>query len=461
MRRAATGSGSVYRRKDGRWEAAAYLTTTAGSRKRVRVYADTSTAARTRLADLLRRESQGLAVPERTWTVGDYLDYWLANVAPVSRQPKTVEMYEMVIRLHLKPYLGTRPLAQLSVSRLQLMVNQQLAAGRSVRSVQITRMVLSAALTRAMREELIVRNVARLVELPSWERKEISPWSDVEAGRFLRTAQSHPLYAAFLLLTLYGLRRGEALGLRWEDIDFEGRVLHVRQQVQRIGDRLVAGRLKTRASRRDLPLLPLVSRVLELHQTDQAKLGRAHELGELGDLVFRSSTGQPVDPKNICRTFHHLREQTGLRRITMHQLRHTAATLLKKHGVQPRDAQLILGHSNVVTTQQIYQHGDADAQRAGLAGVQRLLTEGSTKTYCRQLQPSNRSVVALLATFLSGGSSGTRTHDTLLKSHPKASIILSLTEVNQYESARRKQRLLGTAAVNLAADAAATSRGSL
>ena len=119
------------------------------------------------------------------------------------------------------------------------------------------RTVLSAALTRAVREELIPRNVARLVELPEWQRTTIRPWTVDEAKRFLTAARSDPLYAAFLLLILYGLRRGEALGLRWADIDFEAGTIEIRQQLQRIRGQLLLGPVKTRAGKRDMPLLDL------------------------------------------------------------------------------------------------------------------------------------------------------------------------------------------------------------
>ena len=132
-----------------------------------------------------------------------------------------------------------------------------------MRKVQVMRTVLSAALTRAMREELVVRNVARLVELPEWRRATIRPWSADEARQFLAVAKPDPLYAAFVLLIFYGLRRGEALGLRWEDIDFDAGTIRIRQQLQRIRGELLLAPLKTQAGKRDLPLLDVVRQALE------------------------------------------------------------------------------------------------------------------------------------------------------------------------------------------------------
>ena len=140
----------------------------------------------------------------------------------------------MTIRLYLKPELGKYQLKRLSVPVVQAFLNRQLRAGRSVRNVQIMRQVLSAALSRAVREELVVRNVARLVELPTWEPGIVVPWTSAEALAFFGAASDDPLCPAFVLLLLYGMRRGEVLGRRWADVDFDAQMIHVRQQIQRV-----------------------------------------------------------------------------------------------------------------------------------------------------------------------------------------------------------------------------------
>ncbi len=141
---------------------------------------------------------------------------------------------------------------------------REIEPGESIRLVHVMRQVLSAALSRAMREELVSRNVARLVELPAWQPAEVVPWSAAEALAFLAAAKTDPLYPAFVFLLLYGMRRGEVLGLRWSDID--GGTIHVRQQVQRIAGKLVLGPVKTRAGRRDLPLLGLADEALMIRR---------------------------------------------------------------------------------------------------------------------------------------------------------------------------------------------------
>jgi integrase len=366
-RRRVNGDGSITKRADGRWMGRYYAWTTAGTRKRVSVYGRTRKEAANRMREAQERNRQGIPVPDRTWKLGDWLDYWLANVVAGNRRPATYMLYETTVRTYLKPALGSAPLTRLSASRVQAFLNEQLAAGRSIRRVQVMRTVLSSALTRAMREELVVRNVARLAELPGWERQHITPWTAAEARAFLDAAKDDPLYPAFMLLLLYGLRRGEVLALRWRDIDQADGEIRIRQQIQRNNGELRIGMLKTAAARRDLPLLPIAGEVLEIRSqaqaTDRAELDRIWQ--DTG-LVFTTRTGRPIEPRNLVRSFHRICTANGLRAIKVHHLRHTTATLLKNLRVPARDAQLILGHSRLAVTLEIYTHEDRQAQHEAL-----------------------------------------------------------------------------------------------
>ncbi len=147
------------------------------------------------------------------WKLGEYLDYWLENIARPAARPTTYAKYETITRLYLRPGLGRYRLDRLSVAVVQSWLNSRLAAGDSIAKVHVMRTVLGAALTRAMREELVSRNVARLVTLPPNRPARQQPWSPNEALAFLQAARGDRLYPAFVLLLAYGLRRGEVLGL--------------------------------------------------------------------------------------------------------------------------------------------------------------------------------------------------------------------------------------------------------
>ncbi|WNV92031.1 tyrosine-type recombinase/integrase [Umezawaea sp. Da 62-37] len=378
-RRRANGEGSIYQRKDnGRWDGAVYVQTASGGRKRMRVYGATRAEVHSKLTALMAKDQQGIPTPDKPWKLGEYLGYWLEEVVRPNLRSSTYETYEQRIRLNLRPALGRYALTRLTVATVQDFFNQQLGDGHSVRKVQMMREVLRSALSHAMHEEHVARNVARLVKLPKYEPEEIYPWSVDEARQFLVAAQSDPLAAAFTLLVVYGLREGEVLGLRWQDVNLAAGVLEVRQQLQRTGGALRQTPLKTRAGRRDLPLVGLTRAALTRQHVRQTSARQAAEEiwqggGDAAELVFTTKSGLPIEPRNFVRSFQRICQQHEVRRIKVHHVRHTAATTLKGLGVGARDAQLLLGHSQISTTQQIYQHDSMEGRQRALDLVDQAL----------------------------------------------------------------------------------------
>lgn len=362
------------------------------------------------------------------------------------------------MRNHLQPTLGRIHLSKLTVQDVQRVLNDKLATGTSVRTAHAIRSVLRAALSRAAREELVFKNVAKLVEIPAWHRKAITPWTPEQSKTFLTAAQDHRWYAGYLMLLSYGMRRGEVLGLRWSDIDFANDRFQVEQQLQRIDGKLALGPVKTEAGRRLLPLIPavrdaLLTRYIQAYGED-VPMDRTETNPHAEDLVLLSSTGTPVDPKNFVRTFHEIRTTAGLPRITVHHTRHTAATTLKNLHVPARDAQLILGHSHVTTTQQLYQHGDIEGQTEALVRVGQLLTaDTAAETAVKNGLSTGES--AIFHAFTPGGPGGARTLDTLLKS--VLSIVSRTTDIPVIARLRTLTyaRMLGRVAVKTAATSTA------
>jgi integrase len=454
-RRNANGEGSApYRRKDGRWEAAGYFLTTSGVRKRKSFYGATRQEAHDKLVVAKAQAQQGVPVPDRTWRVGEYLDHWLEQVILPNRRPKTYITYSQRVRLNLKPGLGKYRLTSLSVSAVQSFFKQRLADGHSIRKVHMMREVLRSALSRAMRDELIFRNVARLVDLPSYQPEEFVPWSAQEARRFLQAARQHRLYLAFLLFLLFGLREGEVLGLRWCDVDVERQSLRIRQQVQRVNGIWQAGPVKTKTGRRDLPLIGIVREALHEHQQRQlderSQAGESWQESRTSDgLVFTSPNGLPIDPRGLLRMFRRLCTKHGLRQIRIHDTRHTVGTILKDLGVPDRDIQLILGHANISTTQAIYQHGNTPAQREAIEKTAALLfpQEDGSETN-RHLLPSNLSSIGVQFKTKFGADRGIRTHDPLFTNSNFASISDRFAEVNSILDVVRRRWNIGIVAVN-------------
>jgi len=453
--RRANGEGTIYRRRDGRYEGAVYLMTTGGRSKRAHFYGSTRVEVHDKLTEAKRQAQQGILMADQRWRLGDYLDYWLGNVVAPNLRATTSARYSVNIRLYIKPTLGKYLITQLSVPIVQSFLNDHLANGHSVRSAQIVRTVLSSALTRAQREELVARNVARLVELPTYERADVVPWTEAEVKAFLYAARSDQLSAAFLLLSLYGLRRGEVLGIRWQDVDVARGVVRIRQQVVRIGGVLQTGPVKTKAGRRDLPLLDIATRILTEQQKRQATRGE----GATGDsLVFTTSSGRPVDPDNFARSFRRLCRTHGLRPIKLHHVRHTMATMLKDKGVSARDAQLILGHSNLSTTQEIYQHDNLESRRAALGRIEGLFCEADSSTRCRQQLPSGGGIVDITTSSISGSSDWDRTSDLRLMRSISGTLEDRLTSVRLAAQRRTTTWLLGCVAVKLSRQLTALRR---
>jgi integrase len=369
------------------------------------------------------------------------------------RRPKTYTTYNQRVRLNLKPGLGKYPLTKLSTSVVQSFFKQQLADGHSIRKVHMMRDVLRSALGHAMRKELVFRNVAKLVDLPSYQPDEVVPWNVTEAKRFLGVAREHRFYAVFLLLLLYGVREGEALGLRWCDVDADNHCLRIRQQVQRVNGAWQSGPVKTKSGRRSLPLISIVRTALDAHrkrQQEAAELAGNAWRGTRSDeeLVFTSPNGLPVDPRGLLRIFKRMCAKHALRPIKIHDTRHTVGTLLKDLGVSDRDIQMIMGHANISTTQAIYQHGNTPAQHAAIEKAAAILfTQEDGSGRCRQTLPSNFTLQGMSLDSIFGADRGIRTHDPLFTNSAESGLIARLTEVTRYVEHSRKSWLLGIVAV--------------
>jgi integrase len=229
MKRRGNGEGSILKRKDGRWAVQATVTLANGGTTRVCVTAKEYETAKEKLREIVERERRNFTYSEENRTVAAYLDYWMRDVQSTRIRETTKELYNMVIRNHIKPAIGGHSLKKLSVRNIREALTLLDERGCSGRIKQIFLEIMSACLNHAMREEeLIFRNVASAVKKPGYKPREIIVWTAEQAAAFLRYDKGHRLYIAFLLLLTYGLRRGEVLGLRWSDIDFDGNWIHVR-----------------------------------------------------------------------------------------------------------------------------------------------------------------------------------------------------------------------------------------
>ena len=236
--------------------------------------------------------------------------------------------------------------------------NHKVDSGASARRVQMMHAVLRTALNQALRWGLVPRNVATLVDPPRAIREPVNPMSPDEARRFMEAARGDPFEAVFAIALGLGLRVGEVLGLRWQDIDLEAGRLTVRHALQRAKSQgLELVEPKSRTSVRNLVLPAFVVRALRQQQLRQKQQVRWGGLKwQEKDLVFTSSLGTPIESNKVRRGFKALLKKTGLRDMRLHDLRHSCASFLLAQGLQPRTIMELLGHSQISLTMNTYAH---------------------------------------------------------------------------------------------------------
>jgi integrase len=356
-RKRGQGEGSIYKRNDGRWTAAITLGYQGGKLKRKSFYGKTREEVQAKLIATLNDQKKGLPIITERQTLAQFLQMWLAEVAKQSVRPKTYKTYDYIVKLHIEPALGKKALVKLSPQDAQRFLNDKLKSGLSARTVRHINDTLRCALNVALRWGLVSRNVATLVGPPRIQRKEIRSFTPEEAKTFLETIKGDRLEALFSVALSLGLRQGEALGLRWQDVDFDARTLRVNYAIQRIEGRLQMVEPKTERSRRVLPLPETVLSALRTHRSRQLeeRLLLGSHWQETG-LVFTSTIGTPLEPRNVVRKFHALLKKAGLPHSRFHDLRHSCASLLLAQGVPARTVMDILGHSQISLTMNTYAH---------------------------------------------------------------------------------------------------------
>jgi len=289
--------------------------------------------------------------------VEEYMDRWLRDVKDTVRQ-STHERYGYAIGPHIKPAIGRIKLKDLTAAQVRWFYRDRLDYGLAPATVQKLHAVLHKALEAAVSDGLIPRNVAADLKLPRIIREEIDPLNQDEARRFLETASGERLEALYILALNSGMRQGELLALKWEDVDLERGVLRVRRTLTRTDKTYTLGEPKTKKSRRTIRLTAGAAAALEVHLSRQlAEMERMGSLYQPGGLAFATTTGTIINPSNLrTRSFKPLLEHAGLRSIRFHDLRHTCATLLLSSNVNPKIVSEMLGHASIAITLDTYSH---------------------------------------------------------------------------------------------------------
>ncbi len=375
------GEGTIYQRQsDGKWCASVSLDF--GNRKVI--YANTRKEVAQKLNEALRHKQHGIQFGSDRLTVGAWLDHWLAHVVKPEREPTTYEGYEVSVRCHIKPFLGSRSLAKLQPEHVERWLQELQTENRGLRTRQFALARLRTALNLALKRGYVVRNTAQLVEMPKSASRKINAPTAEEVRRLLDAVRGHRLEAIISVALALGLRKGEILGLRWEDINLEQRTLTVRNQVHRIKKQGIVVRVgaKTEASDERTIVLPqTIPHALQAHRTRQLETrlaagsqwkGPNYVTGVTG-YVFTSQIGTILEPRNLNRFFYRIRREASLPTKTIHQLRHDCASLLLAQGVPLWAVSKILGHSGIQVTANIYGHLATELQYEAAVKMDTLL----------------------------------------------------------------------------------------
>ncbi len=370
--------GTIFKRPNGTWGAALQVD---GRRKFV--YAKTRKEVQEKLHVLQLKREAGLFAPAvsvaalKLDTMEAFLEYWLQAVMKRSVRPNTWEHYALCVRRML-PYLGKVKVEALNAGHIRAMEARMLDEDRyAARTVRHCHAVLHNAMNEAVVSGLVARNPVGDLSPPRVERHEMHTLGREEVQRLLKIANGTRWHALWTVLVTTGLRLGEATALRWSDLDLSKGSAVIQRSVQRQRQRgMVFTEPKTRSSRRTVLLPPGAVTVLAEHRPIvEEQRDAAGSLWQDFDLVFPSLTGAPLDPARVNQALHTDLHKAGLPRIRVHDLRHTAATLLLEEGTHPKIVQDLLGHSSIALTLDLYSHVTPRLQDEAVLRMQDMLFE--------------------------------------------------------------------------------------
>jgi integrase len=375
--RRGSGEGSIHRRADGRYEARLNVGWVNGKRKRISVYGKTAREVQDKLRQKQNDRDGNVLVVDERLTVEQWLDHWVKVVLPNRVANETLSnstyySYADSVRRHIKPGIGKIRLTNLKAADVDRFLGEK-RAHYSPNTLRIIRTTLRKAFRDGQRAEMVplsARNAVELSEPVKVNRRANGYLDESQARRLLTQVKGDRLEAIYIVLLSLGLRRGEALGLYWDDVDLENRTVMIRRSLKRIRvlpledgsrpdgptTRLELGSPKTSDSWRTQHLpQPCVDALLR-HKAQQAKERLGATTWSNSDLVFTTPLGTMIDPSNLAKDFATQAAKAELGHRNLHQLRHSAATIMLAQGVPLHEVSRVLGHSTLSVTSDVYGH---------------------------------------------------------------------------------------------------------
>jgi len=376
--------GYIRQRSKGSWEITIDIGRDPATGKRLRHFESikgTKKDTQRRLVELLANVEKGSYIKPQRLSLAEYLQQWLDGYVSTNCSPRTSDSYQSITSRHLIPNLGHVPLTQLQPQHIQQYYAHALTQGRvngkgglSGRTVLHIHRVLFQALKYAVRQGLLIRNPAELVDPPRARKPKMKTLTPHEVSKLLNAATDTPYYAIIYTAVNTGLRQAELLGLRWRDLDLDLASLSVSQVLYKRRGTCQYKEPKSEHSRRRLDLSPSLALFLRQYRTERQaeRLLLGRPLSE-DDLVFSNPNGIAIDPGTLTHNFARIARKAGLAGTRFHDLRHTFASLMLLAGIHPKIVSEMLGHSSVAFTLDVYSHVVGGLQKAAMKRLDELL----------------------------------------------------------------------------------------
>ena len=363
----ANGEGNIRKRKDGRWEGRFTAGHDPSTGKQVikSVLGKTQAEVKEKLKKAMEDTKKVDFTKTGKYTVGIWMDEWFENVAKIKVRASSHQTYKGYIDNHIKPNIGNIPIEKLTTMDLQKFYRKLLTKGRierieakdqpkglSAKTVRNINQVISSAMDLAVAQKIIPTNPTNACELPKVEHQEMQTIPAEQLQAFLQEAKATGVYEMYYIELATGLRRGELLGLKWQDIDWKNGVIKVRRQVARVDGQIKEAPLKTKNSYRTVTIS---QQAIEVLKEQKKKTNDTY--------VFPSPNGGPISPDSVNNMLKRVLERAGIPKVRFHDLRHTFATIALQNGVDIKTVSGMLGHFSAGFTLDTYAHVTTSAQK--------------------------------------------------------------------------------------------------
>lgn len=345
----------ITQRKDGRYSAKFK----SKSGKRIEKYFDKLAEARKWLLEAKYEDAHGDISSSTDMTVDAWFNYWISEIKVKTVRWSTLSSYKDRYNKNIKEIIGNMVVSDVKPMHCQNVLNVMDNNGYVGSSMARTKAALSAMFSDAYENGLIAANpVTKSVKCPKKPEKNTKVLTLDEQERFLTAAKESVNYKHFLFILQTGVRSSELRGLKWDDVDFQNRIIHIRRNVTHDSNnnRFITGELKTSSGQRDIPMTKTAYDLLMAMKCQQAAKKNSVIQFEFADHVFLNRNGRLLPNSNYDRYLEKICDKAGIERISMHTLRHTFATRCIESGMKPKTLQKILGHANISMTMDLYVH---------------------------------------------------------------------------------------------------------